>query len=84
MNLPEKEKQFLISYNIEKADTAINDAKFLADNKKIYASYNRIYYACFYILSALGLKDNFSTSKHKQLIGWFNKKYVKMNIVDKK
>ena len=84
MTLPEKEKLFLISYNIEKAETAIDDAQFLMDNSKIFAAFNRIYYACFYIITALSLKNNFSTSKHKQLIGWFNKNYVNKNIVDKK
>ena len=69
MTLPEKQKKIFISYNVEKADTAISDAQFLIDNNKVYAANNRTYYACFYILTALSLKDNFSTSKHKQLIG---------------
>lgn len=84
MTIPDKERQFLITYNIEKAETAINDAQFLIDNNKVYTGYNRIYYACFYILTALSLKNNFSTSKHKQLIGWFNKNFVNKNILDKK
>ncbi len=35
----------------------------------------------FYMLSALALKHGFSTSKHKQLIGWFNKQFVKEGTV---
>ena len=31
----------------------------------------------FYMLSTLALKYRFETSKHKQLIGWFNKEFVK-------
>ena len=38
----------------------------------------------FYIISALALKNNFSTSNHSQLIGWFNKNYVKEKIVERK
>ncbi len=30
----------------------------------------------FYAVMALALRDNFQTSKHAQLIGWFNKNYV--------
>ena len=37
---------------------------------------NRLYYAIFYIVSALAYKNNFVTSKHSQLMGWFNKKYI--------
>jgi len=36
------------------------------------------------MLSALALNGGFRTSKHEQLIGWFNKTYVKGDIVDKK
>jgi len=84
MKLSEEQKQFLISYNIEKAETAVNDAQFLIDNQRLNIAYNRIYYACFYIITALSLKSNFSTSKHTQLIGWFNRNYVNENVIDKK
>jgi uncharacterized protein (UPF0332 family) len=45
---------------------------------------NRIYYGMFYAVSALALKHGFTTSKHKQLIGWFNKNFVKDKKVDRK
>lgn len=38
----------------------------------------------FYILSALSLKNDFSTSKHQQLIGWFNKKFIATSEIDRK
>jgi len=37
---------------------------------------NRIYYGVFYALLALALLNNFKTSKHMQLIGWFNKNFI--------
>ncbi|MHB8581552.1 MAG: HEPN domain-containing protein [Ignavibacteriaceae bacterium] len=37
---------------------------------------NRIYYSIFYIVSALAMQYNFSTSKHMELLGWFNKNFV--------
>jgi len=43
MKLSEEQKQFLISYNIEKAETAVNDAQFLIDNQRLNIAYNRIY-----------------------------------------
>ena len=33
---------------------------------------------------ALAVKENFKTSKHKQLIGWFNKEFVHSGKVDPK
>ena len=44
---------------------------------------NRLQYSIFYILSALSLKYNFKTSKHIQLIGWFNKNFINENKIKK-
>ena len=43
---------------------------------------NRIYYGMYYIVSALALKYHFKTSKHHQLIGWFNKEFIAKGIID--
>ncbi len=37
---------------------------------------NRIYYSMFYMLQALSLKYNFESSKHAQLLGWFNQTFI--------
>lgn len=84
MTLSEENRQQLIKYHIEKSKQAVEDVKFLIENKKLYLAANRIYYGIFYILSALALRYNFSTRNHGQLIGWFNKNFVKTNVVDKK
>ena len=38
----------------------------------------------FYSLLALALKYRFETSKHSQLIGWFNKNFIHTGIVEVK
>lgn len=43
---------------------------------------NRIYYGIYYALSALALHEGFSTTKHRQLIGWFNREFVKAELTD--
>ncbi|MBN2444299.1 MAG: HEPN domain-containing protein, partial [Spirochaetales bacterium] len=60
----------------------LDDSMFLIENKKYYFSVNRIYYASFYMLSALAIKFDFNTSKHTQLIGWFNKNFVASNKIE--
>ncbi len=84
MTLSDEDRDQLIKYNIEKSKQAIEDVQFLIDSKKLYLAANRIYYGIFYMLSALALKHNFSTKNHGQLIGWFNKNFVKTSRVDKK
>jgi len=78
------EKNALIEHRISKAIAAIDEVDFLISNKKLLLAVNRIYYGMFYILSALSLKYDFSTSKHQQLIGWFNKEFVVTGKVEPK
>lgn len=84
MTLKQEEREQLIRYNIEKSHQAIEDVRFLIDNDKLHLAINRIYYGTFYILSALALKHKFSSKKHKELIGWFNKTFIKNNVLEKK
>ncbi len=82
MSLDEKERQNLIVHRINRAIDTISDVQFLIDNEKPGMAVNRIYYGMFHALSALALKHQFSTSKHQQLIGWFNKNYIKEKKID--
>lgn len=74
----------LIAYRLEQAKETITEAKLLIDHGKYRAAVNRIYYGMFYALSAIGTQYQFSTSKHGQLIGWFNKEFIKTEILERK
>ena len=73
----------LIDYRIQQSKETIELAEFLIGSNKLIVAVNRIYYGMYYALSALALKHKFETSKHAQLIGWFNKEFVATNKVDK-
>jgi len=83
MTLNENDKAVMIQYRITQAEETILEAELLINNKMYRAATNRIYYGVFYALLALALKYDFSTSKHSQLIGWFNKTFVAENILDR-
>jgi len=74
----------LINYRIARAKEAIEEVDILIKSKKFNAAATRIYYGVFYITNALLLMDNFPTSKHSQIIGYFNKNYVKERIINPK
>lgn len=77
-------KTILIQRAFEKSDEALRSAEILIDNDSIFSACNRIYYSIFHIVMALGYKYGFTTSKHSQLLGWFNKKFIyDENIFDK-
>ena len=82
--MKDDEKNALIEHRIARATNTIEEVSFLIKNKKFLLAVNRIYYGMFYILSALSLKYDFSTSKHQQLIGWFNKEFIATGEIDRK
>jgi len=82
--MKEEQRNQLIKYRIEQAKETSDEAKLMLENKMLRGATNRIYYAMFYMLLALSLKYKFNTSKHGQLIGWFNKNFIKTDIFDKK
>ena len=82
--MKDDEKDALIEHRIARATDTIEEVSFLIKNKKFLLAVNRIYYGMFYILSALSLRYNFSTSKHQQLIGWFNKEFISTGVIDRK
>lgn len=84
MSLEETERKELIKYRLDEAKDTIEDVKLLIDNERLRAAVNRIYYGMFYSLLALGLVYYYETSKHQQLIGWFNKNFVHEGLIDSK
>ncbi len=84
MSLTEHDRAALITHRIERAKETAGDAHLLYENNKYLSAVNRVYYAMHHGLYALALKNNYLTGKHGQLIGWFNKTYVKPGLVDAK
>lgn len=72
----EFDKKIIIDNAVKKSEDAINAAEYNFKNKFYTTCQNRLYYAIFYIVTALAYTDNFITSKHSQLMSWFNKKYI--------
>jgi uncharacterized protein (UPF0332 family) len=84
MSLNAKERSELIKYRLDEANDTIKDVQLLLDNDRLRAAVNRIYYGMFYSLLALGLAYEFETSKHQQLLGWFNKDFIHKGLIDSK
>lgn len=84
MTLAPGDRKALIENYKDKSRETMENVRFLLDNNKLSLAVHQIYYGIYYMLSALALKEQFKTSKHAQLIGWFNKTYVKTSRIDKK
>lgn len=77
------DNEILIQYRLQRAKETIKEAEDDISKNFFHSAENRIYYAIFYAVMALALKYDFSTSKHKQLLGWFNKNFIKTGIIGK-
>ena len=73
----------LVSYRLRRARETLADARILADAGRWNPCVNRLYYACFYAVSALLIQEGLSSSKHTGLRSLFNRHFVKTNKVPK-
>ena len=73
----------LVMHRITRAKETMEDARILADAGRWNACVNRLYYACFYVVSALLLFNGLSSSKHTGVRSLFNRQYVKTGKIPK-
>ena len=73
----------LVLYRIARANETLEDARILANAGRWNACVNRLYYACFYAVSALLSGDGLSSSKHAGVRSLFNSQYVKPGKIPK-
>jgi uncharacterized protein (UPF0332 family) len=72
----------MIKYRLEQSKNVITEIPFQIKNKYFTTAVNRMYYGMYYSLTGLALLYKFETSKHLQLIGWFNKNFIKPNLIE--
>ena len=73
----------LVQYRLRRARETLQDAHILANAKRWNPCVNRLYYACFYVVSALLIWQGLSSSKHTGVRGLFNRHYVSTGKVPK-
>lgn len=74
----------LASYRMERAWEMLDASRenFMIGQYK--TSLNRSYYAIFHAMRAANILKGFDSSKHSGVIAFFNKEYLKENILDRK
>jgi len=58
------ERDEYINYRMEKAFETFDVAELLYNNAKWNSTINRLYYACFYAITALLVKNNIEAKSH--------------------
>ncbi len=72
-----------INYRIEKAESTLKEVEVLIVNKFWNSAINRMYYACFYAVSALLFKNGINTSSHSGVRQQFGLHFVQKGLFDK-
>jgi len=71
----------LIRYKLSRAKETLEEAEIMLQTGHPHGATNRIYYACFYMVTALLLKRGLSSSKHSGVVALFNRNFVKPGLV---
>ena len=66
----------LIAHRLQRAWESLEDARILAHAERWNASVNRLYYACFYAVSALLAQQGLASSRHAGVRSLFNQHFV--------
>lgn len=77
------ERQTLVGYRLQRARETVEEARVLLETDHANACVNRLYYACFYAVSALLLTRNVSTSKHSHVRALLHRDYIKPGHISK-
>ena len=67
----------LVRFRMERATKTLEEADVLAQAGSWNGCTNRLYYACFYAVSAIMVHDGESSSKHTGVRGFLNHQYIR-------
>lgn len=75
------EERVLVDYRLKRAREAIEEAGLLFDAGHLHTYVNRLYYACFYAMSALLLTRGSSATKHAHVRSVLHKDFVRLGTI---
>lgn len=70
------ETRELVAYRLGRAKETIDVARLTLEHGHLKDTVNRLYYACFYAVSALLLAENLSSSKHSGVLSLFIRHWI--------
>ena len=82
--LTDDDRQALIAYRLEMADEALQNAADSLEKEHLHGAVNRIYYACFYTVSALLTGGGYEFGSHHGAKTLFGQHYIATGKVSRK
>jgi len=81
--LKDDDKAAIVKYRIERAFTALDEAREVAQLKRWTLVANRLYYSIFYMATALLLNNGIATKSHSGAMHLFGEQFVKSSKIEK-
>ena len=72
-----------INYRLQRANETISEIKILIENKLWNTAINRMYYACFYAVGALLVKNGVVTASHSGSRQKFGQLFIHTGLISK-
>ena len=79
--MTDEERKKLVVYRIEKAKNPLNEIHLHIQNELWLTAMNRLYYACFYAVSALLLDKRIESKTHSGTKQMFGLHFIKTGII---
>jgi len=77
MKLNKNEREAIVTYRLEKAKETLIEAEGNIEMKYWHTAANRLYYACYYAVSALLIANGFTAQTHSGVIHMFGLHFIK-------
>ncbi|MFY0650449.1 MAG: HEPN domain-containing protein [Cyclobacteriaceae bacterium] len=81
--MTESERRELVAYRIPKAKSTLAEIDIHIENKFWNTAINRLYYSCYYAVSAILLQNEINTQTHSGVRQMFGLHFIKTGIIDK-
>ena len=81
--LTNEERDLLVAYRLRRAKETLSEADNLIEAGFFNAAVNRLYYACYYAVIALLIKNNIVAQTHQGVKQMFSLHFVANNKIDK-
>jgi uncharacterized protein (UPF0332 family) len=82
--LTEESRNALVAYRLQRAKETLLEADTLITDKFYNTAVNRLYYACFYAVIALLVKNNITAHTHQGVKQMFSMHFIAAGKIDKK
>ena len=81
MTLSEENRKYIVNHRLQKAHDTLKEAKGNIDMGFWHTAAKRLYYACYYVVTALLIKNGFTVRTHNGVFTLLGKHFVLEGIV---